>query len=338
MIQGLQKRVFEAVCFLLAAQVACCGAGDRGIDDMEVSSSQCQDGEDNDRDGLTDCDDEGCSEFVFCSDSGPDGDIDSDGDTDSDTDSDGDADSDSDTDWDTDTGDDLEWVEIQGGLFVMGDERFVNTTPVHEVTVPSFEMTRTEITVAQYKACVDIQECDEPNTCLDVGSEDTWLMGLMSYPVNCITWEQASAFCSWTDPQGRLPSESEWEYAARSRGQDNVYPWGNEDPSCDRAVISGCSQWVEAPCSRPDGSSEQGLCDLAGNLWEWTSDYYHRDYKNAPVNGSAQNVPEDEFNLTRVLRGGGYRDLKDSDALLTTYRQPFNPLQEQPDQGFRCAR
>jgi len=239
------------------------------------------------------------------------GDTDTDADTDVDTDTDTDTDIDTDTDTDTDTESDecdydIEWVPIAGGSFMMGGPEGTPETdrlPIHEVTVPSFEMTRTEITAAQYRCCVLEEACTEPqppgytpedgpghwddmeNCNWDLPEED-------DRPINCVNWQQAVDFCEWAG--GRLPSEAEWEYAARSEGQEVTYPWGEEEPSCDYAVMfdwddgDGCGlERTWDVCSKPAGNTEQGLCDMAGNVWEWIRDCFHVDYEGAPIDGSA---------------------------------------------------
>jgi len=231
----------------------------------------------------------------------------------------------------------LEWVPLGGGTFMMGSEAgLANETPIHAVTVPPFEMTRSEITVAQYQACVAAGICSPPR---DNAADErcNWgTSGRGSHPVNCIAWNQAVAFCTWAG--GRLPSEAEWEYAARSGGQDVTYPWGNVMASCQYAVMDetgdGCglnSTWPV--CSKPDGDTAQGLCDMAGNVWEWVQDWYHSRYDGAPTDGSAWEVPETD---KRVLRGGAWLD--EAYRLRATMRPGYDPEAQDSDDGFRCAR
>ena len=206
--------------------------------------------------------------------------------------------------------------------------------PAHAVTVPTFAMSRTEITVRQYGECVTAGACAEPGT----GTSANWNdPGYEDHPVNYIDWQQAVDFCTWAG--GRLPSEAEWEYAARSGGQDITYPWGNDLPTCTYAVMNegglGCGTGRTWPvCSKPAGNTTQGLCDMAGNLWELVQDWYHLDYRGAPTDGTAW---EDNGVLGRVARGGGYADLT-VDSLRAAFRIFLPPTVPAGDGSFRCAR
>ena len=206
---------------------------------------------------------------------------------------------------------DLDWIDIAGGSFEMGnpdassndpyEQNYLETeVPVHEVTVPDFKMLKSEVTVEQYKACVDAGICTEPA----IGEFATWnTEGMEEHPVNYVSWYQAVEFCDWVE--GRLPTEMEWEYAARNKGAD-LYPWGDAAATCEYAVmkedVSGCGTAETWPvCSKAEGNTEDGLCDMIGNLFEWTLDWYQPNYEGAPVDGSAWVVPRGK---TRVMRGG----------------------------------
>ncbi len=246
------------------------------------------------------------------------------------------------TDDDDDTGDDDDsteatgvWVSIPGGLFDMGSvSGATDELPVHAVAVPSFEMMRTEVTVAQYEECVIAGGCTEPwNDEFDGNYGDP---ERMAAPVDFVDWQQAVDFCAWTG--GRLPSESEWEFAARSGGQDITYPWGDEDATCDQVIMDdggdGCGysrSWDV--CSRTAGNTYQGLCDMAGNVKEWVQDLYQWDYGGAPDDGGAW---EDASEAGRVLRGGGFYD--DADDVRATARGYLLPFTYDGETGFRCAR
>ncbi len=229
----------------------------------------------------------------------------------------------------------IEWVAITGGTFMMGsDSGSSNEQPVHQVTVPAFEINLTEVTVAQYQACVDAGVCTELDQC---GSYYNWgVAGREDHPVNCVDWLQAVDFCTWVG--GRLPSEAEWEYAARGDGQDITYPWGEDSPSCAYAVMNdggyGCGMdrtW--AVCSKTAGNTAQGLCDMAGNVWEWVQDWYHSDYNGAPSDGSAW---EDPSGSGRVRRGGGFGDY--AGVLRAAGRDYASPSVRSGFVGFRCTR
>ena len=251
---------------------------------------------------------------------------------------------------DDDTQPPADWENVPGGTFDMGSNEQTSEQPIHTVTVPPFEMWRTEVTVMQYGQCVNAGECSDPAA----GSLCNWSEGeYEDHPVNCVTWQQAVDFCEWVG--GRLPSESEWEHAARSGGQDITYPWGDEEATCDYAVMDdvthsdGCNTgrtW--AVCGKsPDGDTDQGLCDMAGNVWEWVQDWFHSCYNcsqcqglggcdsstEAPDDGSAWEVPAGSY---RVERGGGFH--YDAEFLRTTDRDADDPGDSDAALGFRCAR
>ncbi len=226
----------------------------------------------------------------------------------------------------------IKWVTIPGGSFAMGygaDDGWSFAKPIHQVAVKPFQMAKTLVTVAQYKACVDAGACAAPAT----GGYCNWgVAGRDQHPVNCVDWNQAQAFSAWAG--GRLPSESEWEYAARSAGKDWKYPWGDEAATCETAVISGCtSGGTEPVCSKPAGNTKQGLCDMAGNVWEWVQDWYHYSYNGAPTDGTAWESPAGSF---RVFRGGSWGIV--ADGARSARRDCVVPGRRHLVLGFRPAR
>jgi len=231
----------------------------------------------------------------------------------------------------------MTWISIQGSGFEMGSTQgHPNERPIHTVTVPTFEMTKSQITVAQYDECVSLGPCTPPGTGWDVcNSEEP---GLENHPVNCVDWFQAVEFCSWVG--GRLPTEAEWEYGATSGGQTTEFPWGVEIPTCDYVVMddgggAGCGTGRTMPvCSKPLGETDQGLCDMAGNVWEWVRDCYHDSYDGAPDDGSAWEDPETE---SRVFRGGAFNATVPYD-LRAAVRSFIGPSYYYDFLGFRCAR
>jgi formylglycine-generating enzyme required for sulfatase activity len=146
-----------------------------------------------------------------------------------------------------------------------------NEPPGRQLRLAAFRIDRTEVRVNEYAACVSAGSCSPPGS----GGDCNWdVPERGDHPVNCVDRRQASAYCAWVGK--RLPTEREWEKAAR--GTDGrVYPWGNSDPSCYLAVIAGtgsagCAHGSTSPvASLAEGRSPFGLFDMAGNVLEWTS-------------------------------------------------------------------
>ena len=215
-----------------------------------------------------------------------------------------------------------EWVYIEGGSFEMGhDGDRDSTKPVHTVSVPTFEILKTEVTVHQYRQCVDAGVCTGPHQSGTICSRtyaNNWLLPeRLNYPVNCIDHIQATAYCQWLG--ARLPSESEWEYAARGGGQDILYPWGNDAPTCELVAATddidaappGPSCWSRGGlpvCSKPLGNSVHDLCDMSGNYAEWVADIVSAawGYDGAPTDGSPR--IETDYDDYAVFRGGNAFD------------------------------
>ncbi|MFA6435190.1 MAG: formylglycine-generating enzyme family protein [Elusimicrobiales bacterium] len=232
----------------------------------------------------------------------------------------------------------IEWVSISGGRFTMGTtsrgQGFEDAKPVHKVAIKTFEMSKTDVTVAQYAECVTKGVCTEPAT----GGYCNWgKPGRQLHPVNCVDWDQATQYAKFKG--ARLPSESEWEYAATSGGKKQKYPWGNAEPACDKAVMYGnggygCGANGTMPvCSKTAGNTAQGLCDMAGNVWQWVQDKYQDSYKGIPSDGSAFEGAGSD----RVIRGGSF-SLNVASRLRADYRSNNGPGDRDDDIGFRLAR
>ncbi len=229
-----------------------------------------------------------------------------------------------------------DWVFIEGGTFEMGSpawEGEPDEHPMHTVTVPSFEMWQSEVTVEQYARCHCAGQCNLPRHC-DFPPQQYWgIPGSESHPITCISRERAAGFCEWVG--GRLPSEAEWEYAARSGGQDITYPWGDEEPTCTTSWYGGCGD-TGAVCTLPEGYTDQGLCDMSGNVAEWVHDIYHDSYWGAPTDGSAWGTPpEDGYG---VVRGGGFSNYPEYVYASRRERCLVGGCSDSGQEGARCAR
>ncbi len=232
----------------------------------------------------------------------------------------------------------VEWVTINGGKFTMGtdsgEKGFEDAKPIHEVSIKTFDMSKTDVTVEQYAECVIKGGCTEPAT----GDYCNWgKTGRQLHPVNCVDWDQASKYAKFKG--GRLPSESEFEYAATSGGKNQKYPWGNDEPTCDKAVMYGnggygCGKNSTMPvCSKTAGNTAQGLCDMAGNVWQWLQDKYQDSYNGTPTNGSAF----EGAGSYRVGRGGSF-GYDDASFLRADFRYNDDPGSRSGRIGFRLAR
>ncbi|MCX4240516.1 formylglycine-generating enzyme family protein [Paraliomyxa miuraensis] len=232
----------------------------------------------------------------------------------------------------------LGMVEVPGGVFEMGSTQQSNEQPIRQVHVDAFWIDETEVTVEAYAACVDAGACSEPGT----SANCNWkVVGREDHPVNCLTWFQADSHCRWADDgTKRLPTEAEWEKAAR--GTDGrEYPWGDTPTaSCTHAVMSaggtsyyGCGAgrtWLAG--SRPLGVSPYGAHDMAGNVREWTADWYGGQYDPADLVDPAG----PDTGTSRVQRGGAWTNT--APPLRTTARSSSGPGSSSNAVGFRCAR
>lgn len=205
----------------------------------------------------------------------------------------------------------LDWVFVEGGSFMMGNSDYEPSVPVHEVSLSSFEILRTEITTGQYKQCVEANYCQAVS--VFSGSCNSRHTDRDDHPINCVSWLQLLNFAEWVG--GSLPTEAQWEYVATNRGQNHMYPWGTNDIDCTRSNHSngGCSsEGTWATCSGMAGNSELGVCDLSGNVAELVLDEYHNSYMNAPNNGDEPWCESDECrrsdytDILKVIRGGAF--------------------------------
>jgi formylglycine-generating enzyme required for sulfatase activity len=198
----------------------------------------------------------------------------------------------------------IEWVDIAGGSFAMGDEDIDDATPVHRVTLSPYRIARHPVTNAQYRRFVEAEGRDPPRH----WTEGAIPPGKEDHPVVHVSWDDARAYCAWLGAAvdaGRpgavsLPTEAQWEYAARGAGTRR-YPWGDEEPTAEHANFAGNVGDTTAVGSYPQGATPEGVHDLAGNVWEWCADWYG-EYGE----GEAQDPTGPETGRGRVLRGGAF--------------------------------
>jgi formylglycine-generating enzyme required for sulfatase activity len=233
-----------------------------------------------------------------------------------------------------------EMVSVPAAAFEMGCNGAVDTEcglnegPYHGVSVPAFQIDKYEVTAGEFKGCVAAGACTEPTV---ENPACTYTEEKSRNPVTCVTWRQAKAYCIWAGK--RLPTEAEWELAAR--GTDGrKYPWGNEPlPDCSRAVmrvsmqeVEGCGTGGTMPVgSMPAGAGPFGAMDMVGNAWEFVEDGYHEDYTGAPTDGSAW-----LSGAGKVVRGGGFDNAASS--LRTSARESGAEEGWMINTGFRCAK
>ena len=227
--------------------------------------------------------------------------------------------------------DGAEMAYIPAGSFEMGDhfnEGEAIELPVHTVTLDSFYMDIHEVTVGQFKQFVNQSgyNYNRWNHVAQYSPGD-------DYPMIFVDWNDATAYATWAGK--RLPTEAEWEYAARGSLEGQRYPWGYEitHDNANYIGIGGIDQWqFSAPVCSFEANG-YGLYDMAGNVWEWCADWYGEDYySSSPVN----NPPGPEASGSRVLRGGYW--LLDSDGLRLAYRNHGTPdATDYARCGFRCV-
>jgi serine/threonine-protein kinase len=221
--------------------------------------------------------------------------------------------------------DGMTMVSVPAGEFLMGSadsdsEADSDEKPQHKVYLDAFWIDQTEVTKDQYQKCVDAGKCAAPG-CSGTGKGD--------HPVVCVSWQDATNYCGWAGR--RLPTEAEWEKAAR--GTDGrKYPWGNEAPNDKLLNYNRSVGNTSAVGSYPSGASPYGALDMAGNVWEWTADWYNETYYQS---GSTQNPQGPASGSSRVLRSGSW--LTTQWGVRAAARNKNDPGLRVDLVGFRCA-
>jgi formylglycine-generating enzyme required for sulfatase activity len=255
-------------------------------------------------------------------------------------------------------------VRIAGGQFRMGDTQGIgqpDERPVREVWVPDFWMMRTEVTREMFAAFAEETDYETGSKCWVFENGWTEKVGLSwqnpgfdqsaDHPVTCVNWYDARAFAGWLESKTgmafRLPTETEWEHAARA-GTDTVYFWG-DDPlglckNANAADIRALEHYPEFSVNQcEDGfvrtspvgtfpANPWGIQDLYGNVWEWVEDCWNDSYRDAPTHGGAWMTGDC---ARRGFRGGGYGDIPR--FARSTLRNRSDAEQRRDDIGFRLV-
>lgn len=235
-------------------------------------------------------------------------------------------------------------VEIPVGTYMMGSESGNdNEQPVHEVSLEGFWMDQTEVTNSMFTDFLNKNGNQEEKGVLWFHVEasgaqihldgETWQTndGKSDYPVTEITWYGAQAYCAWVG--ARLPTEAEWEYAARGGLDGNDYPWGDEKPVCDAGADHGaqffsCTNFGASPV-RSFAPNGYGLYDMSGNVMEWVDEWF-----DVYPGGEWETISLAGQHC--VMRGGSWGDA--SQNLRVAYRNHNVPLKTDNFIGFRCAK
>ena len=238
--------------------------------------------------------------------------------------------------------DEMTLVFVPEGLFVMGstpDSPGADETekPHRTVHLDAFWIDRTEVTNGMYALCVLEGGCSPPSLTYTLTRQAYYDdLSFAEYPVVNVTWSQATDYCNWAGR--RLPTEAEWEKAAR--GTDGrLYPWGNDAPTCDLLRfgnpgpgLTSCEEDTARVGSFAQGASPYGVMDLSGNVWEWTADWYAPDTYQSDSFENPLGPPSGE---TKVLRGGAFND--GPATVRATNRHHTAPNNPSYFIGFRCA-
>jgi len=210
-------------------------------------------------------------------------------------------------------------TSLEQAIILERDRR--DDQPAHKIHVDAFYVDKYEVTNVEYARFVDATSAARPWH---------WPAGKVAqgeerWPVSNVTWTEADAYCRWAGK--RLPSEAEWERAARGGLDRKRYPWGDEGAR-DRAHTSSATGPTAVGSFAPNA---YGLHDLAGNVWEWTSDWYERDYYAVSPDRNPPGPAKGDY---KVIRGGGWTE----GAQMTAFRNYAETEMRTLIIGFRCAR
>ena len=216
-------------------------------------------------------------------------------------------------------------VYIPAGESTMGAGGFDD--PRHSVSLSAYWIARTKVTNRMYALCVGVGVCTPPKP--EPGAAVYTDPTFVDHPVVGVTWDQADAYCSWAG--GRLPTEAEWEKAARGPGGQD-YPWGSTAPSCGLLNFNGCEGTTTSVVAYPNSVSPYGALDMAGNAFEWVRDWYDATYyATSPI----QDPPGPETGLYKAIRGSSFET--EGTQIASAIRHYGATVYTSRDLGFRCV-
>ena len=223
-----------------------------------------------------------------------------------------------------------EMVDVMGGSFMMGDESGdKDEKPAHEVNVKSFSIARTETTVRQWRMFCTATKRAMP--------EAPWFGLKDDHPIVNVSWDDAIAYCTWLSAKDnkhyRLPTEAEWEFAARGGAKGKGYPYSGAKTPDSVAWFSSHSNGTMPVAQKLP--NELGLYDMTGNVWEWCSDWYDAGYYIQKVKDNPQGASRGLGSKFYSLRGGAW-DIGARNSR-NTYRNPLAPGSRNHNKGFRVA-
>jgi eukaryotic-like serine/threonine-protein kinase len=225
-------------------------------------------------------------------------------------------------------------VYVPEGLFSMGSNNGDSSEkPVHTVTLDAYWIDKTEVTNGMYSKCVQAGACQPPhNTNSSTRTSYYGDSQYTNYPVIFVDWNEAQSYCEWAG--ARLPSEAEWEKAAR--GTDGrIYPWGNNSPGSNALNYISNVGDTTAAGDYPSGASLYGALDMAANVWEWVNDWYDANYYAKSPSSNPQGPARGQY---RGLRGGSWGWGSGDPYLRASYRLWNIPKNYSNYIGFRCSR
>jgi formylglycine-generating enzyme len=216
-------------------------------------------------------------------------------------------------------------VYVPSGGFTMGTG--AANAPQKNVSLDNYWIYKTDVTNKMYAQCIATGNCAPPAQ--ELGTPVYSNSNFGDYPVVGVTWDMAANYCKWA--QGQLPTEAQWEKAARG-SQGSTYPWGSDSPGCDLLNFLGCLGHTTSVSSYPNGNSTYGLLDMAGNVFQWVNDFYDEHYFESMP---AANPTGPASGASHGIRGASFES--DTSQIPSGTRHFGAPAYHNRDLGFRCV-